>query len=284
MRMTRFFIALQHILPHHCLSRIAGYLCDSDIKPVKKLLIYLAIKKFGIYLEEAEKDNPDDYATFNEFFTRRLKPGARPLAEGEDTLIAPADGTASAFGPIKEGRLMQAKGHDFSLQALLGDDADSAGLLHNGRFLTIYLAPRDYHRVHMPAAGRLLQMSYIPGSLFSVNQQTATGIENLFARNERVVLVFETAFGIMPVVLVGAMLVASIVTPWHGVVAPSYNKTIQTWDYHGNPLVFNKGDELGYFRFGSTVITCLPDRVALESTLEMEQTVKMGQAIGHYDS
>ena len=282
MTSKKFFILLQHALPQHLLSRLAGILTNSNNVTLKTLLIKAAQKKFKITLEEAIQEDPKSYETFNDFFTRKLKPETRPICSQENSIISPADGCASQFGKIQEGQLVQAKGKQFSLSALLGNDDSTANKLSNGSFITIYLSPSDYHRVHLPYDAKLIKMTYIPGKLFSVNLDTANAIDNLFSINERVVCLFETEFGLMPVVLVGAMLVASIVTQWHGVVAPSYNLGIKTWSYENNPIHFKKGDDIGHFQFGSTVVVALPESCKFNDQLTIEQHIKMGELIGYF--
>ncbi len=280
MSSTKLFIWLQHILPQHFLSRLSGHLTNSDNTTLKNLLIKSAIKKFKISLDEAVEENPKAYPTFNDFFTRKLKNDARPICDEPNSIISPADGCASQFGKITDGKLIQAKGKYFSLSDLLGGDQKTASLLQNGSFMTIYLSPSDYHRVHLPFDAKLLKMTYIPGKLFSVNLDTANNIDDLFAINERVVCLFETSFGLMPVVFVGALLVASIITEWHGVVAPSYNLGMKTWSYENSPIPFKKGDDIGHFRFGSTVVFGLPETCKLDEKLVIEQKVKMGEKVG----
>jgi phosphatidylserine decarboxylase len=282
MSSTKLFIWLQHILPQHFLSRLSGNLTNSDNTALKNLLIKLAMKKFKITLDEAIEENPKAYQTFNDFFTRKLKSDARPICQDNNCIVSPADGCASQFGKINDGELIQAKGKNFSLSDLLGGDTHTAEQIKNGSFMTIYLSPSDYHRVHLPFDAKLLKMTYIPGKLFSVNLDTANNIDDLFAVNERVVCLFETSFGLMPVVLVGAMLVASIVTEWHGVVAPSYNLGIKTWSYEESPIPFKKGDDIGHFRFGSTVVFGLPESCQLDDKLVTEQKIKMGERIGEF--
>jgi len=283
MASKKLFITFQHILPQHLLSRIAGFLTNSNNEKLKNFLIKAAQKKFKISLNEAREEDPKAYKTFNDFFTRKLKPEARPICTNQNAIISPADGCASQFGEISEGNLIQAKGKTFTLLSLLGNDKDTAEKLKDGQFITIYLSPSDYHRVHLPYDAKLLKMTYIPGKLFSVNLDTANSIDNLFAVNERVVCLFDTEFGLMPVVFVGALLVASIVTQWHGIVAPSYNQGIKTWSYENNPIPFKKGDDIGHFQFGSTVVTCFPKNCHMNQNLSIEQKIKMGENIARFN-
>lgn len=279
MLQTKLFIFLQRVLPQHLLSRIAGFLTNSKNETLKNLLIKAAQKKYKIKLDEALEQDPKAYTTFNEFFTRRLKSEARPIDSNNDSIVSPADGYVSQYDHIKDGNMIQAKGKHFKLKALLGDNAEVADELQNGKFITIYLAPKDYHRVHLPCDAELIEMTYIPGKLFSVNLDTANNIDNLFAINERVVCLFRTEFGTMAVVLVGAMLVASIVTEWHGVVAPSYNLGMKTWNYENCPIPYKKGADIGHFRFGSTVVVCLPQNCQFVDSIKAEQHIQMGNII-----
>jgi phosphatidylserine decarboxylase len=256
LNISRLFALLQHLLPQHLLSRLVGRLADSRIGLVKNSFIRLFHHIYGVNMAEAQQENPTAYASFNAFFTRALKPDARPIDPDPSLLVCPADGTISQLGKIDYGRIFQAKGHSYSLTSLLGGDQDRARPFLNGQFATIYLSPKDYHRVHMPIDGRLREMVYVPGDLFSVNNATASEVPNLFARNERLVAIFDTAAGPMAMVLVGAMIVAGIETVWSGQVAPKRH-TIDTtrYDHHTpTPIVLAKGEEMGRFKLGSTVI------------------------------
>ncbi|MDZ7686622.1 MAG: archaetidylserine decarboxylase [Gammaproteobacteria bacterium] len=248
--MQIIFVALQRILPHHLLSRIVGALANSRIRVVKNLLIRVFCRIFPVNVSEAVSSRYEDYPTFNAFFTRTLREGARTV---RGKVTAPCDGTVSQAGPITE--ILEAKGHSYSLSSLTGI-LDTDGLA-NGSFLTIYLAPQDYHRVHMPIAGRLVASRYIPGKLFSVNPTTASRIADLFAVNERLVMEFETDSGPMTLVMVGAMIVAGIRTVWHDNVYPFRTLAEESFD---PPVAFAQGDELGWFEMGSTVIVILPDQ------------------------
>ncbi|MBP6682502.1 MAG: phosphatidylserine decarboxylase, partial [Halioglobus sp.] len=252
--MDKIFIFLQHILPQHLLSRCTGALADLR-HPLwlKNWLIHVFIRQFKVDMSEAADPDPRSYASFNAFFTRPLREDARSPAEAD--VICPADGAISQLGDIRGGRIFQAKGQSFSTWELLGGDSERAGLFADGRFATIYLAPRDYHRVHMPLAGRLTATSYIPGKLFSVNRVTAESVPRLFARNERLVCYFDTAAGPMAMILVGAMVVAGIETVWSGQVAPPTSEPVLR-DYVAVPRVIElaQGEEMGRFKLGSTVI------------------------------
>jgi phosphatidylserine decarboxylase len=280
--MQTLFILLQHLLPHHLLSRTVGLLAACEIRWLKNLLIRRFIRAYGVDMAEALEPDPAAYASFNAFFTRALKSGARPLPASDKAVVSPADGALSAIGAINHDTLIQAKGRSYSVTSLLGGDAERAAVFQNGCFATVYLSPKDYHRVHMPLAGTLKEMIYVPGKLFSVNQTTADNIPDLFARNERAVCIFDTAAGPMAVVLVGAMIVAAIDTVWAGQVAPAPHG-LQVSNYRqASPLVhLEKGLELGRFRLGSTAIVLFgPDMMAWQDDYSAGSTVRMGEQLG----
>lgn len=255
------FIIVQYLLPQHLISRLVGHLAEARIFWLKNLLIERFISHYGVNMSEAEEEDPRVYRSFNEFFTRALKPDARSICSGKKEIACPADGAISQLGKIEEGRIFQAKGHDYSLYTLLGGNNADALPFKNGRFATVYLSPKDYHRVHMPMDGKLIATHYIPGQLFSVNQTTAENVDRLFARNERLVCLFETAAGPMAVILVGAMIVAGIETVWAGQIAPP-PKTVQSRRFDQQQTVeLKKGDELGRFKLGSTVVLLFGDEV-----------------------
>jgi phosphatidylserine decarboxylase len=214
------------------------------------------VSRYGVNMAEAAQPDPAAYPTFNEFFTRALQPGVRPLAQAD--LICPVDGAISQFGSIDGDRIFQAKGHHYTTQALVGGDGALAAHFHQGLFATLYLSPRDYHRIHMPCAGRLLRMIHVPGDLFSVNPATAQGVPGLFARNERVVCVFDSDAGPWVLVLVGATIVGSMATVWHGVVNPPRPGTVREWTYHDQDIRLAQGQEMGRFLLGSTVVMLFP--------------------------
>lgn len=268
------FALLQYPLPHHALSRLTGRLAASQTPFIRDPLIKAFIKRFGVDMSEAAIEDPGRYASFNDFFTRALKKGARPL---EDGMISPADGCLSQAGTLHDGRLIQAKGHHFTAQELLGGDPLLGERFHHGSFSTVYLSPRDYHRVHMPLDGTLRETVYLPGRLFSVNQATARAIPGLFTRNERLVCVFDTDHGVMAVVLVGAMIVAGIETVWSGQVTPLAKVAQRT--RFDRPITLSKGDELGRFKLGSTVVTCL-ERPLAELAITEGKPIRMGQRLG----
>ena len=279
--MNQLFILFQHLVPQHALSRLVGWLAHSEIPWIRRSFIKLFARQFDVNMSEAAEPDLDAYESFNAFFTRALADGARPLAEEPDALLCPADGAVSQIGDIGAGSIFQAKGHYYSCEELLGD-TERAKQFHNGSFATIYLSPRDYHRVHMPLAGELAAQTYIPGKLFSVNQVTAENVERLFARNERLVCYFDTPAGPMAMVLVGAMIVAGISTVWSGQVAPP-TKDPKTTDFrHAPPGVkLGRGEEMGRFLLGSTVILLFPENtVEWEPKFHEGSATRMGEKLG----
>jgi len=276
-------ITTQYVLPHKFICWLAGISANCKIVFIKNFLISYFIKRYAVNMDEAIEPNPFAYASYNLFFTRKLKPECRPLASASKAIVSPADGQIAQVGAINDQRIIQAKAHDYSVQDLLGGDKQLAQHFSNGSFATIYLAPKDYHRVHMPLAGRLKKMQYIPGQLFSVNTHAAENIPNLFARNERVVTIFDTDAGKMAVILVGAMIVGSIETVWAGTITPPHFETINTWEYDflEQPIDLDKGAELGHFKLGSTVIVLFaPKAVAWDPELQHNMSIKMGQQLG----
>ena len=278
----RLFIISQYLLPHHCLSRLAGCLAECKIDWIKNPFTRWFVKRFDVDMSQAQVEDPTAYEHFNAFFTRALKDGARPLDPTPNALLSPADGAISQLGPIESGRIFQAKGHSFSALELLGGDFERAAPFMGGQFATIYLSPRDYHRVHMPITGTLREMIYVPGRLFSVNQTTAENVPELFARNERVVCIFDTERGPMAMVLVGAMIVASIETVWAGLVTPP-KREIKRFAYDETaraPITLEKGAEMGRFKLGSTVVLLFgPEQVSWAQSMAAGQAVNMGQKL-----
>ena len=276
-------ILLQYLLPKHLVSRLVGRLAAKEGTRLPQWLIKRFIRQYKVNMSEALYENPAHYASFNDFFTRALKADARPVVEDESLLAMPVDGAISQLAPIMQGRIIQAKGHDYSARTLLGGDKALAEPFMGGDFATIYLAPKDYHRIHMPIDGVLKTMIYVPGELFSVNPLTASRVPELFARNERVVCVFDTAVGPMAMVLVGATIVASIETVWSGTVTPPAGKRIQRWDYDtATAPRLAKGAEMGRFKLGSTVV-CLfaPGKVTLSEQLLPGMPTRMGTEFGY---
>lgn len=277
----RLFAGFQHLLPHHPLSRLVGRLAECEHPAVKDFLIRQFIDRYRVDMVEAEQPDPAAYPNFNAFFTRGLREGARPLAERENAVLCPADGAISQIGTIRGGRLLQAKGRYFNVGELLGGDGPRESQFATGSFATVYLSPRDYHRLHMPVAGRLRQMIHVPGRLFSVNAGTARAVPNLFARNERVAAIFETEVGPMALVLVGAIIVASIETVWHGVVTPPTGKGVSLWDYSNDSIFLDRGAEMGRFRLGSTIIVLFGgDGVNWEASWGEGSPIRMGSLLG----
>ncbi len=280
--MDQLKITLQYILPKHLISRLVGYLAAARLGFISHALMKLFIRAYGINMAEARYENPSDYASFNDFFTRPLKDGARPVVTDEQTLAHPVDGAISQAGAIAGDQLLQAKGHFYTVKALLGGDDNTAAAFQDGTFACIYLAPKDYHRIHMPIAGTLREMIYVPGELFSVNPLTAANVPGLFARNERVVTIFDTAAGPMALVLVGATIVASIETVWAGTVTPPTGSEVFRWQYPAegpNAVQLEKGAEMGRFKLGSTVVlTFAKDAIELLPTNFPGAVTRMGTA------
>jgi phosphatidylserine decarboxylase len=276
----RLAVLSQYLLPKQALTAFMGRLARAEAGGLTTAVIRRFIARYGVNMAEAEQPDPAAYATFNAFFTRALRDGARPLAQAD--WICPVDGAISQFGAIDGEQIFQAKGHHYSATALVGGDAQLARAFDNGSFATIYLSPRDYHRIHMPCAGRLRSMIYVPGDLFSVNPATARGVPGLFARNERVVCVFETMHGPMVLVLVGATIVGSMATVWHGVVNPPRPGRIQRWDYSGEQAVeLAQGEEMGRFQLGSTVVLLFPQGAGVHFNAQWQHAgaVRLGEVM-----
>ena len=280
----RVKIALHYLLPQLMLTRLAGWVAEQRWGALTHFMIKVFAKQYRVNWEEAEKSQPSDYASFNEFFIRRLKDNVRPIDNTPQGLCFPADGKVSEVGHIVHDQLLQAKGHHFTLNTLLANDHDLAQQFINGQFITTYLSPRDYHRVHMPCDGTLRKMIYVPGELFSVNPFLAHHIPDLFARNERLICVFDTAFGSMVQILVGATITASMSTVWAGVINPPRSRGVRVWEYPvvgESCVVLQKGQEMGAFRLGSTVINLFPtQRVNIEAHLQADMVTRMGEKLG----
>ncbi|MBL4834254.1 MAG: phosphatidylserine decarboxylase [Pseudomonas sp.] len=276
----RLFIIMQYLLPQHLLSRLAGCIADCKWPWLKNAFIGWFAKRYQVDMSEAVEERPTAYGSFNDFFTRALKDGARPLDPAPESVLCPADGAISQLGAIEHGRIFQAKGQSFSTLELLGGNPEHAALFQGGQFATVYLSPRDYHRVHMPLGGVLREMIYVPGKLFSVNRNTAENVPELFARNERVVCLFDTEAGPMAVVLVGAMIVASVETPWAGLVTPP-RRELRAQRYGQAAPTLARGEEMGRFKLGSTAIVLFgPGRTHWEDSLQAGDAVRMGQRMG----
>ena len=275
----RLAVLPQYLLPKKLVTQLAGRFASAELGGVTQAAISRFVAHYGVDMSEAAEPDITRYASFNDFFTRALRAGARPLADAD--YVCPVDGAISQFGAIERDQIFQAKGHHYSTCALLAGDTALAAEFEHGQFATIYLSPKDYHRIHMPCAGRLQRMVYVPGDLFSVNPTTARGVPGLFARNERVVCVFDTARGPFVLVLVGATIVGSMATVWHGVVNQPRPGEIKRWDYTNQPVELAKGAEMGRFLLGSTVVLLWP-----KSTLKFNPdwtpggAVRMGQMMG----
>ncbi len=274
-------VAFQYIMPQLYLTQLAGWFAQQKWGAVTHFVIKAFAKKYHVDINEAKKENFSDYESFNQFFIRELKDDARKINENPTALCLPADGRVSQIGHIDDERLLQAKGHFFSLSDLLAGDEELVHTFKNGEFATIYLSPRDYHRVHMPCDATLRKMIYVPGDLFSVNPFLAEHVPNLFARNERVICVFDTAFGPMVQILVGATITASMSTVWAGVINPPRTGEVKVWTYQGDSAIkLTKGQEMGAFQLGSTVINLFPaNSVTLAEHLEVDVPVRMGEIL-----
>ncbi|GAD23184.1 archaetidylserine decarboxylase [Acidovorax sp. MR-S7] len=274
----RLAVLPQYILPKQALTALAGSLASARAGRLTTAAIRRFVARYGVDMSEAAEPDIAHYACFNDFFTRALRPGVRPLADA--AAICPVDGAVSQLGAIEHDQIFQAKGHHYSTTALLGGDATLAAQFQGGSFATIYLSPRDYHRIHMPCDGRLLRMEHVPGALFSVNPLTARGVPGLFARNERVVCLFDTPLGPMALVLVGATIVGSMATVWHGQVNPPRTGKLRRWDYADQDIRLRQGEEMGRFQLGSTVVLLFP-RGAVQFTAgwAAARPVRLGEAM-----
>ena len=279
----RLKVAFQYVMPQIYLTQIAGWFAKQKWGVLTHVVIKAFAKKYNIDMSIAQKGQFSDYASFNEFFIRPLKENARPINQNPTTLCLPADGRISECGHIDDNLLLQAKGHFFSLEDLLAEDKELVETFKNGEFVTTYLSPRDYHRVHMPCDATLRKMIYVPGDLFSVNPFLAQHVPNLFARNERVICVFDTEFGTMVQILVGATITASIGTTWAGVINPPRHNEVKTWTYEGESAVkLLKGQEMGWFQLGSTVINLFQaNQVRLADHLSVNEPVRMGEILAY---
>ena len=277
----RLKVLPQYLLPKQALTRYAGWRASRQWGARTTGLIGGFVTKYGVDMSEAADPDIASYKSFNDFFTRALKPGARPLANAD--LICPVDGAISQFGDIRHDQIFQAKGHAYSTTALVGGDAALAAQFENGHFATLYLSPKDYHRIHMPCDGRLLRMIHVPGDLFSVNPLTARGVPGLFARNERVVCVFESARGPFVLTLVGATIVGSMATVWHGVVNQKRVAGVREWRYDDQQIVLKRGDEMGRFMLGSTVVMLFPKgALRFNPQWAPAKPIRLGEAMADY--
>jgi phosphatidylserine decarboxylase len=275
----RLAVLPQYLLPKQALTMLAGKLAGAEAGGLTTSIIRWFVGRYGVNMAEAANPDIASYASFNEFFTRPLRAGVRPLAAAG--LICPVDGAISQFGAIERDQIFQAKGHSYSTAALVGGDRELAARFENGSFATLYLSPRDYHRIHMPCDGRLIRMIHVPGALFSVNPTTARGVPGLFARNERVVCVFDSPHGPFVLTLVGATIVGSMATVWHGVVNPPRPGHLREWSYADQRIEFRQGDEMGRFLLGSTVVMLFPKGVVrFNLDWAPAQAIRLGEAMG----
>ncbi|MCG6932464.1 MAG: archaetidylserine decarboxylase [Gallionella sp.] len=275
----RLAVLPQYLMPKQALTALAGKFANARLGGLTTAVIRRFVARYGVNMQEAANSDIASYASFNEFFTRPLRADARPLADAD--FICPVDGAISQVGAIEHGDIFQAKGHSYTATALVGGDAELAAQFADGSFATLYLSPRDYHRIHMPCSGRLRRMIYVPGALFSVNPKTVRGVPGLFARNERVVCVFDGEFGQFVLVLVGATIVGSMATAWHGVVNPPRSRTVREWRYDDKEITLNKGEEMGRFLLGSTVVMLFPqDTLRFNPEWSHARAVCLGEAMG----
>ena len=276
-----FAVLLQYLLPKQAITWFAGKVANAQAGRITTAIIDDFIRRYSVDMSEAFEPNSARYSSFNTFFTRALRSDVRPIADAD--LVSPVDGAISQLGRIDADQILQAKGHRYSTRALVGGDAALAAQFDNGSFATIYLSPKDYHRIHMPCAGRLRRMIHVPGALFSVNPATAQGVPGLFARNERVVCVFDGATGPFIVTLVGATIVGSMATVWHGVVNPPRSNTLREWHYDDQQIELQAGEELGRFMLGSTVVMLFPQsQLTFADGWVAGRAVRFGEPMGHF--
>ena len=279
----RLAVLPQYLIPKQALTILAGKLASKEAGNLTTKVIRWFVKRYKVNMAEAANPDIASYKSFNEFFTRPLQAGARPLADAD--FLCPVDGAISQFGNIEREQIFQAKGHSYSTTALVGGDRELAKKFENGSFATLYLSPRAYHRIHMPCTGKLMRMIYVPGALFSVNPTTARGVPGLFARNERVVCVFNTPHGPMVLVLVGATIVGSMATVWHGVVNPPRTPDVREWPYDDRLVQLKQGEEMGRFLLGSTVVMLWPKgRIRFNPDWAPERAVRLGEKMGDQPS
>lgn len=269
----------QYLLPKRALTLFAGLMANCRVKWIKNFLISDFIARYGVNMQLAQEENPKAYACFNDFFIRQLKSKHRPIASVD--IISPVDGVVSQFGSIQQGQFIQAKGRSYGVEELLACDAGLAKLFYAGQFATFYLSPKDYHRIHMPLQGDVREMVHVPGKLFSVQPMTARAIPKLFAQNERLVVFFDTDVGLMAMVLVGAVVVGSIATTWHGDLYRSHVTMTYQYDDLTQTITLQKGDEMGHFKLGSTVILLFAEgkRIHWQSDLRLGQSISFGEGI-----
>ena len=273
------FVLVQHVIPKHAITWLAGKFANVEGGKLTTAVISWFVNRYNVNMQEAKNADIASYKTFNQFFTRLLKEGARPLANAQ--FICPVDGAISQFGGIEQCQIFQAKNHHYSTLALLAGNQALANRFENGSFATIYLSPKDYHRIHMPCTGTLKSMAYVPGELFSVNPVTAEGVAGLFARNERVVCEFDTEFGKFVMVLVGATIVGSMATKWHGIVNPPRLSRVKTWQYDNQNIQLKQGEEMGQFLLGSTVVMLFEkETITFNDAWQVTKSVRLGEKMG----
>lgn len=279
--MNRIAVLLQYCIPKQLITILAGKFANTQAGALTTSVIRWFVRRYQVNMGEAANTDITSYPTFNAFFTRALKSDARPMSNSD--FICPVDGAISQFGNIEQGQIFQAKGHTYSVSALLAGDTHLAVKFINGSFATLYLSPKDYHRIHMPCDGILRKMTYVPGALFSVNPATAQGVPGLFARNERVVCEFESPeIGTFVMVLVGATIVGSMATKWHGVINPPRSSSVRSWDYADKNIVLKQGDEMGRFLLGSTVVMLFEaGQLEFNSTWVVSKAIRLGEAMGN---
>ena len=273
---SKLKVLTQYIIPKQAITALAGKLAQAEAGKLTTAVIRWFVQRYQVNMAEAEQSDITDYKSFNEFFTRPLKAGARPLAKAD--FVCPVDGAISQFGDIKADQIYQAKGHQYSTLAMLAGDIKLAKQFENGHFATLYLSPKDYHRIHMPCAATLKSMTYVPGDLFSVNPLTAQNVPGLFARNERVICEFDSTHGTFVLILVGATIVGSMATTWHGLVNPPRVGRVTTWTYEDQTIEFKQGEEMGRFLLGSTVVMLFPkDTLKFNSNWKPAKAIQLGE-------
>ncbi|MFT5395233.1 MAG: phosphatidylserine decarboxylase [Gammaproteobacteria bacterium] len=271
----------QYLIPQHSLSKLMYWLTRIQFKPWKNLLINQVVRLYNVELNQAERESADDYISFNDFFTRHLKQSARTWNLNKSSILSPVDGAISQIGKLDNNNIIQAKGKTYTLDTLLANDTDTIAKLSDGFFTTLYLSPRDYHRIHMPVRGKLIKSIYVPGNLFAVNNATVRNVDNLFARNERFISIFETDLGLMAQIMVGAIFVGSMETVWLGQITPPYTRQLDIREYKDNPVILEQGQEFGHFNMGSTVILVFEKEcLSWLTDLKASDAIEVGQELG----
>ncbi len=275
----------QYLIPQHSLSKLMYWLTRIQFKPWKNLLINQVVNLYNVELDQADRESADDYISFNDFFTRHLKQSARTWDLNKNSILSPVDGAISQIGKLDTNNILQAKGKTYTLDTLLANDTDTIAKLSDGFFTTLYLSPRDYHRIHMPVRGKLIKSIYVPGDLFAVNNATVRNVDNLFARNERFISIFETDLGLMAQIMVGAIFVGSMETVWLGQITPPYTRQLDIREYKENPVILEQGQEFGHFNMGSTVILVFEkERLGWLANLKASDAIEVGQELGKVKS